>query len=189
MTSNAPGSPSRRPSMRPPAIARGTIKGMFLNFVIDFERDHGGEVERKRCIGFKSYPIGEYNALVDEVAQTLLPELTIAEARRRIGSEIYPRFTETMVGTALLAIAGHDWNRVILVGPKAYEVSLAPGSVEVTMRRRGEALVQLREIWTYVDTLHLGIWEGAMKRCGAEGTIEVELLSRCDADFKIQWRA
>jgi uncharacterized protein (TIGR02265 family) len=162
---------------------------MFLNFVIDFESDHGAaRTQRKRCIPFKSYPVADYNALVDEVAQSVLPHLTVAEGRRLIGSEIYPRFTETMVGTALLAVAGHDWNRVITIGPKAYEVSLSPGSVQVTLNRPGNALVQLREVWTYVDTLHLGIWQGAMKRCGTEGTIEVDLISRCDADFLIQWR-
>jgi uncharacterized protein (TIGR02265 family) len=162
---------------------------MFLNFLIDFESEHGAARKtRKRCIPFKSYPVGEYNALVDEVAQNVLPHLTVAEARRLLGSEVYPRFTETMVGTALLAVAGHDWNRVILIAPKAYEVSLEPGSVEVTLHRPGNALVRLRDVWTYVDTLHLGIFQGAMKRCGAHGTIEVEPISRCDADFLIQWK-
>ncbi len=175
--------------MRPAATARGTVKGMFLNFVLDFAHAQGARnVVHPRWIPFKSYPVSEHNALVDEVVQAVLPAATTAEAHRILGAEIYARFRETMVGTALLAAAGSDWNRVILVGPKAYEVSITPGSVEVELLRPGSAVVKLRDIWAYVDTLQLGIWEAAMKRCGAEGTIEVLGISRCDADFLVEWR-
>jgi len=161
---------------------------MFMNFVLDFEREHGGSpYPRRQYIPFKSYPVSDYCALVDEVATYSLPHLTMAEARRQIGLHIYPAFAETMVGTALFAVAGHDFQRVLTLGSRAYEVSVDPCMVEVSQPRPGQAFVRLRDIWSYVDTLHLGIWQGAMKRCGVRGQIEVHSLSRCDADFSIYW--
>ncbi len=161
---------------------------MFFNFVLDAAEHARAPLARRRYIPFKSYPIREYNELVDECAAQAFPTLEPRDARRLIGQFIYPAFAQTLVGTAIFAVAGHDLQRVIEVAPRAYAVSIDPGRVSV-VASAGHALVQLREIWTYVDSLHCGIFEGAIQRCGVQGRVDVKALSDCDADFEIVWTA
>lgn len=163
-------------------------RGMFFQFLIDsLEPRVAAQLEVPRFIAFKSYPLRDYVTLLARACRVAHPTLPVAEAVRRLGRQVYPSYASTMTGTAVFAIAGRNFRRIVELCPRAYEIGMTPGSVQVKTLADGYALVELRDIWNLPEFHQVGVWEGGMEVCGVSGTVETRVHSPGAVDFEVRW--
>ena len=166
------------------------VRGMFLQFLIEAmgvdPTPHLGE--RRRYVAFKTYPMREYIDLLRWGAQLVYPHLPAAEAVRRFGHKVYPNYAATVTGTAIFAIAGQSFARVVELTPAAYRVTVPNSRINVRELQPGHAVVELRGLWNLPEFHQVGIWEGAMQVCNAVGQIRVHVIDLDAVDFDLRWR-
>lgn len=177
-------------SARVAAIPEGAvIRGMFLQVLWDaLTLELNGRLRTRRYVAFKNYPMREYVELLGfatEQARAQRP----ADYMRRLGRLIYPNYVKTISGSAIFAVAGHDFARVIEASPTAYKVGLAPASIVVKRIEPGHAQVELRNVYNLPDFHQVGIWEGAMKVCRVSGEIKTRVIDFGAADFDVCWQS
>jgi uncharacterized protein (TIGR02265 family) len=161
------------------AMIRGLFPGELLKSV------PGLQAPRRRYVPFSHYPMREYLELILRGAQLLNPGMTAGNAVLLLGLEVYELFATSLAGAAIFGIAQRNFRRMTELAPKAYEVTLKPGRVDVVQVNEQDALVQLRGVWAFPDIFHAGIWLGAMRTCECEGTIVITRHSLCDVDFEV----
>jgi uncharacterized protein (TIGR02265 family) len=161
------------------------VRGMFLQVVANAITR--GPKAKSRYVAFKTYPMREYLELLAAAAQE---ERTIsaAECVRRVGWRVYTTYAQTLTGTAIFAIAGLDFRRVIEVAPSSYKVALTPGNLRVRSIENHQAEVELRDVYNLPDLHQVGIWEGAMKACGVTGQVRTRVINFGAVDFQISWQ-
>ena len=171
------------------AIPEGAvIRGMFLQVLWDaLTLELNGRLRARRYVAFKNYPMREYVELLgfaSEQARATRP----ADYMRRLGRLIYPNYVKTISGSAIFAVAGHDFGRVIEASPTAYKVGLSPASIVIRRIEHNHAQVELRNVFNLPDFHQVGIWEGAMKVCGVSGTIKTHVIDFGATDFDVYWQ-
>lgn len=145
-------------------------------------------ISKQRFVSFKLYPVRDYMQLLLEVAKAKYPRQPVATGLLRLGYGVYPLFASSVAGTAVFAAVQYDFKVICEMAPKAYNITLKPGSVAVDYVRDGEARIKLRNVWPFPDIFHAGIWLGAMKVCRTSGTVEVTKHSDCNVDFVLRWQ-
>jgi len=164
--------------------ANAVVRGLFLQVIADGVTR--GPKAKARYTAFKTYPMREYLELLAAGAQEDR-SVSSAESVRRMGWRVYSSYADTITGTAIFAIAGRDFRRVIEVAPSSYKVALTPGSVRVRSIENYQAEVELRDIYNLPDLHQVGIWEGAMQACGVTGHIRTRILDFGAVDFHVSW--
>ncbi len=163
-------------------------RGMFFQFLVDaLDPRVAAQIEAPKFIAFKSYPLRDYVTLLARASRAAFPHVSASEAVRRLGRSVYPSYARTLTGTAVFAIAGRNYRRVVELCPRAYEIGMTPGSVRVRSLTHGHAIVELREIWNVPEFHQVGVWEGAMEVCGVTGTIETRVIDHSSVDFDVRW--
>src|SRR5258706_13935089 len=71
---------------------------------------------------------------------------------------------------------------------KAYPLNARPSKVTVIERAPGRVIVRLEELHYFIDSHHVGAFEGAMKYAGAEGRVLVAPRGKASADLLLEWR-
>ncbi|MEY4575798.1 MAG: hypothetical protein RL701_501 [Pseudomonadota bacterium] len=163
------------------------VRGMFLQLITEaIPRETKAKPGlAARYLPFKTYPLREYIELL-ELATRAAP-LPAAECVRRIGWRVYRSYASTITGTAIFAIAGIDFGRVIELASSAYKVALDPSDIRVRTLNKHYAHVELRDLYNLPDFHQVGIWEGAMKACGVIGEIKTRVFNYGAVDFEVRW--
>lgn len=170
--------------------ADALVRGMFMQFLIEAIGKDPALLfgDRRRYVAFKTYPMREYVELLRWGAQQIYPHLPTAEAVRRLGHQVYPNYAATVTGTAIFAVAGPSFARVVELTPAAYRVTVPNSRVNVRELQPGRAIVELRGLWNLPDFHQVGIWEGAMRVCNTVGEIRVHVIDLDAVDFDLRWR-
>jgi uncharacterized protein (TIGR02265 family) len=167
----------------------GTLRGVFFQVVVDQLVAQGkSPLGPLHYSGFTRYPLRDYLRLVVAAARQLHPDLPLREALRRVGHDVYPVFKATMAGSAIFAFASDDFAKVAGLARKAYSVALSPAAVDIRTLGPRHIVVELRDVYTFPDCLQIGVWEGALIACKAEGSVLLQRHSISDADLEIEWR-
>jgi uncharacterized protein (TIGR02265 family) len=164
----------------------GTVRGLYF-----------GEIMRlvpwlrasntRRYLPFSKYPLREYMQLLVDAGRAAHPSKTPHNALQALGLTTYSTFASSIAGMSLLSSMAIDVERVLELAPRAYPLTITPGSVEIVSRTPGEAIVQLRNMWTFPESYHVGVWLGAMEILSVEGTIDVIRHGWCNVDFHLRW--
>jgi uncharacterized protein (TIGR02265 family) len=169
--------------------ARATARGMFFQFLIQaMGAGAPAEAIGRRYVAFKNYPVREYVELIRLGCASRPVRVSPAEYVRRLGRSVYPNYAKTLTGTAIFAVAGHSYRRVVELCPAAYRVGMEPGTITVRSISDGHAVVELRELYNLPDLHQVGIWEGAMDVCNVKGEIKVNTIDFGSVDFELDWR-
>lgn len=166
-----------------------TVRGMFLQMMqanLPAESMAGGRV--RPYVAFSTYPMREYVALLASLCTRSRPGLSSAECVRRLGRTLYPNYAKTITGTAIFAVAGGNFRRVLELCPAAYRIATPTATVAIDECSAGTARVSMRGMYALADTHQVGIFEGAMEACGVEGTVLVQRHDDPgDTDFELSW--
>lgn len=165
-----------------------TITGIFLSGVRDLARSSGVTLEgaRPSYVAFKHYPLREHAALMIECAEKVWPALPVRQALRKMGR-----------GGAGVLIASHVGRVVFgsVEGPlelvramaRSYGLHVKPGHAEVEPDGQGRIVVRMRDIHYFLDSHHVGVFEGVLRHGKVQGSVTLASRSHADADFLITW--
>jgi len=164
------------------------VRGMFCQFLIEaIGSDPPAHLVKSRFVAFKNYAMRDYVKLLVWGGGQAFPRLPLAEAVRRLGRCIYPNYAKTMTGTAIFAVAGHNFQRVVELCPTAYKVAISNGTVSLRSLEDHHAVVEFRGVWNLPEFHQIGIFEGAMDVCSARGEIGVDVHGLDSVDLDVRW--
>jgi uncharacterized protein (TIGR02265 family) len=170
--------------------AKANVRGMFLQLLMQgLGPEATAQVRDRRYVAFKNYPMRDYIELLALSCKSGQSRFSAAERVRQLGKAVYPNYANTITGTAIFAVAGRNYRRVLELCPAAYRIASDVSEVTVRSISDDHAVVELRNLWNLPDYHQVGIFEGAMQVCGAQGNIRVQTLGFGDADFDITWRS
>jgi uncharacterized protein (TIGR02265 family) len=163
----------------------GSVRGMFFREVLRLSPQLAAG--RGRYVPFSSYPMREYMSVLLAGARASHPRSAPAEALRLMGHSVYEAFANSLAGKSLFGIIQHEYVRVLELTPKAYPLTMQPGRVEVIFESDTKAIAQLRDVWPFPESFHLGIWEGAYKALSVRGHVEMVPLTVSSVDLHLTW--
>lgn len=163
------------------------VRGLFFEAAHKVAVRSGLPIPAARRIAFKDYPVADYVRLIGTWAAT--PGLGVSPRQflRTVGHDAFPGFRSTVAGKVLLAAAGGGIEDVLGVSGRAYSISITQGSL-VPRVGQGSAELQLRQIPTFADSFHVGVFEGVLRGYGRQGTVSVRRHSLVDVDLLLEWR-
>lgn len=167
---------------------KAKVRGMFFQDVHAALKKAGLPVMgRESYVAFKFYPIRDYLRVTADGAQRLYPDLPLRRGLYLLGHDTYPRFAETMLGKAVFATVMGNLGDVLDATKRAYPMVLNPGRAEVLESGEGMRVMGLRDVWSFADCLHFGVFAGGMKALRVEGDIAVRVHSVTDVDIRLRW--
>lgn len=165
-----------------------TSKGMYVGGVYQALESMGCPVlDQEKVPAFKDYPLHGYMELLLDGAVTLYPRDTVQQGLRQLGQHGVSTFARSIVGGVIMGTVGRSWELALKWVSRGYEVSLNPGKAVVAEMTANRAVVQLRNVWNFGETYHVGMIEGLMQWCGIVGTVTADVISPCDVDLKVEW--
>jgi uncharacterized protein (TIGR02265 family) len=169
-----------------PRTAR--IKGMFPAAVADSAKARGLNLPsaRERYLPFADVPVTEFATLLVEAAQSFFPNSPIRIGLRDLGRSAFPVLLQTMVGRVVLSTAA-DMPSALQAGAKAYVVALPTCRVEILELSEKRAVISLKNIYYFLDSHHVGVFEGLAKSIGLRVTTRIRLRGKFDGDFELTW--
>jgi len=161
------------------------VRGLLIAPMVA-EAKKRGPLPRERYLSFNLYPLREHAQLLVDTSRARFADLPLREALRRLGRGAHDAFGASTLGKVTLAAADgiHD---VIAAFAKGYELNLQPGRAEVVDRGAQHMIVRLDEVHYFVDSHHVGAFEGALGRAGVRGRVRIAAHGRTAADFLLQW--
>jgi uncharacterized protein (TIGR02265 family) len=169
-----------------PRTAR--IKGMFPAAVAEGARARGLTLPsaRERYLPFSDIPQSEFAILLVEAASTFFPDAPLRGALRELGRSAYPVFVQSMVGRVVLSTAA-DMPSALAAAAKAYAVALPTCQVDVSDVGKQRAVVSLKNIYYFLDSHHIGVFEGLARSCGVRLHTRVRVRTAFEGDFELTW--
>lgn len=142
----------------------------------------------RRYLMFGDYPYGDLLRLVVAAAGVMYPKEPLAEGVRLVGHSLYDALLEAHIGRVLFGVLGKNFQLVARMGPRGWKVSMSFGRVEVEELGPGHVRFHIDEMPAFLDTLMVGIVEGAMRACGViGGRVEPRLESIAKGVLDVTW--
>lgn len=141
---------------------------------------------RERYVGFNLYPLREHARLLVDTCQMLFPDKPLRESLRKVGRAAPAAFSASTLGKVTLGAAEgvHD---IVTAFAKGYELNMQPGRAVVTEMNRRSMIVSLDDVHYFIDSHHIGAFEGALKRAGVRGQVLIARRARGAAELLLQW--
>lgn len=163
------------------------IRGMFIVPVVQEARRAGATLgTRDRYVSFQYYPLREHAQLLVEAATAVYPQLPLREGLRRLGRGAPRAFLASTLGRVVLQSA-EGVLEVVNALAKGYELSLNPGRASVEQPCPNVVDVTLEQVHFFIDSHHVGAFEGALKYAGQRARIRLQRISASHAVLRIEW--
>lgn len=195
--SGSPGAPFMAPpwgAVLDPAVSvaaipeAATISGMFLAPLLMEAKRRGISLPsaRERYVPFVFYPLREHARLLLETCASLYPDRPIRQALRKLGRGAPKALVATTLGKVVLgSVEGpHD---VIAAMAKAYPLNARPSRVTILESMRGRSVVRLEDVHYFIDSHHVGAFEGVLNFAGVKGHVLLAKRGRAAADLLLEW--
>lgn len=167
-----------------------TMNGLFLSAIVEMAQQRGAMLPSARAtyIGFRPYPLREHCVLMVEAARALWPELPMRQALRKIGRGAPRTLVRSMIGRVVLGSVEGPLE-ILRAMAKAYPLQSSPGSLEVAPLGPGRAEVRMRDIHHFLDSHHVGVFEGVLHYAEVEEPrVLIDMRSVHDADLLCTWK-
>jgi uncharacterized protein (TIGR02265 family) len=167
-----------------------TISGMFLA-PLALEAGRQGvplPSARDRYVPFKFYPLREHCRLLVEMCERLFGDRPLRQGLRKLGRGAPAALVASTLGKVVLGSA-EGVDQVVSAMAKAYPLNARPSRVTVLETMPGRAVVRLEDVHYFLDSHHVGTFEGALKFAGVAGRVLIASQSRTCADLLLEWSA
>jgi len=165
-----------------------TMTGMFIDSAAGLARQNGHVVSsaRARYTAFQPYPLKEHCQVLLEVARLLYPKAPLRESLRKLGRGAPHVLLQSTVGRVVLG-AAEGPVATIEAMCKSYEMHMRPAKLEVERAGPKAAIIHLSDVYNFLDSHNVGVFEGVMRHAKLEGTVRLRTYSRISADFFCEW--
>lgn len=167
------------------------IKGWLFRSLVDAAKRHDVDLRASRRLGFKDYPLSEYLELLGEAAYRVRPDESPKETLRLLGRGAHPAFAQSLFGKVILSGlgTGHQGARTGLGWvAHVYKLTSNHAVATITHRPNNVSLIELENVWTFPDSYHAGIFEGAAEAFGGRVVVNVQVKSLCSATLTLRWQ-
>jgi uncharacterized protein (TIGR02265 family) len=161
------------------------ISGMFIAPLVaaDAKASRGA---RARIIAFSFYSLREHMQRLVQVVQNDYPELALRQGLRKLGRGAPGTFISSTLGKVMLGSAD-GVNQAVDAMARAYEVNMKPGQVRAAAAGPSRMIVSLEEIYSFIDSHHVGVFEGVMKYAGVRGRVRIWRTGAASAELLLEW--
>jgi len=174
------------------AIARipedATISGMFPSALAIEARRRGFALPsaRPKYVPFSFYPLREHARLLVETSHRFYPKLPLRQALRHLGSYAPKAMAASTLGRVMFGTVGGA-QEMITAMVKAYPLNTRPCEVSIVSSGPGYSIVKMKDVHHFLDSHHVGAFEGVFKHVGIEGRVLVAQRGTAAADFMLEW--
>ena len=168
--------------------ASAQVRGMFILPVLQEAKRAKISMQRMRdrYLPFQFYPLREHARLLADTAAAVYPKLPMRQALRKLGRGAPYAFSGSTLGRVLLQAAQGPLE-VASALAKGYELTLDPGRAIVEERGPSCVDVSLEEVHYFVDSHHVGAFEGALKFANTRGHVKLHRISAAQAVLRLTW--
>lgn len=167
------------------------LSGMFTAAVVAGATAQGVRVPsaRERYVGFRKYPMREHAQVLVEAARGMWPELPLRHGLRKLGRATPAALVTSTIGRVVVgSVEGPI--EVVRGVARSYSIHAQPGSVEVVPVGPCSVIARLRDVYHFLDSHHVGVFEGALRFANvADPRVRIHALSASDADLLLDWSA
>lgn len=165
-----------------------TVKGMQLQALVDECKKRGVAIGTRKYTSFREYPGEELLDLLVATAEGVWPGIPTREALRRVGRLAYPTLYNSLVGKVIFGALARDVKGIWGVVSKGYELSGSTGTATLLEVSEEEAIVRLDGMYSFIDSWHVGIFEGAIEVYDADSEVYLKMNTPMSADFQVRWK-
>jgi uncharacterized protein (TIGR02265 family) len=169
-----------------PADAK--ISGMFFVALVAGAKARSQTLPsaRERYVPFNFYPVAELARLLVEASERFYPGRSLRHALRTLGRSAPEAFLASTLGKVTLGSTEGVHAAVAAMG-NAYELNLRPSRVSTTDSGANWAVVRLDKVLYFLDSHHVGSFEGVLRFAKVTGTVQLASRSPGSADFLLTW--
>jgi uncharacterized protein (TIGR02265 family) len=168
--------------------AEATLAGMFFLALAEGAQRHQVKLDfgRPRYLQFGFYPAREFAALLIQACRLFYPQLSLRLALRRIGSVAPVAFLGSTLGRVTLG-ASEGPAAMVSAIVKTYPINIKPSRCEIVRESPRSMEVSLDGVPYFLDSHHVGVFEGTLHYAGVEGSVKICPRSDVSADFLLEW--
>ncbi len=168
---------------------QATIAGMYLIPLVEAAKKIGRPLPsaRARYTAYSFYPLREHAQLLIEGAEAIYPDRPLRLALRKLGRGATGALLSSTLGKVVLSAAVGPAEAVQQLA-KTYSLNLKPGHGEVLISERGRLVVELRDIYYFLDCHHVGVMEGILRYAGVDGEVRINSIGRSRAEYLLTWK-
>jgi uncharacterized protein (TIGR02265 family) len=144
-------------------------------------------IERRRYLPFLEYPYADFLRLAHAAARVLFPRSPIGEGLRRLGHGTYDTLLESHAGRVIFSVLGIDFEQVCRNAGAGYRVAVSFGKVTSTQVGPKHFRIAYEVQPSFLETLQVGVIEGAARHCHVTPRIQIELRDLAHATIDVDW--
>lgn len=186
--------PTFRAWLDPTAAVRAvpesaSIAGMFVSALAEEARSRRLPLPsaRARYLPMRFYPLREHVQLLVEAAATLCGDMPLRAGLRVLGRGAPQSLLESTVGKIVLGSAS-GVQQVVAAIVNTYPVHIRPSFAAVLEEGDGRMVVRLEQVHFFLDSHHVGVFEGALRHAGVRGRVRIHQHSDTAADLLLTWQ-
>jgi uncharacterized protein (TIGR02265 family) len=166
------------------------IAGMFYLALVDGSkrRELPLNFSESRYLPFKFYPLRDFTRTLVQATQLFYPNLPLRRGLRALGASGPRAFAASTLGKVTLG-AAVDVEAALRAIAKTYEINLPPGRCTVVEAEPNRLVLSLVDIYHFLDSHHVGVFEGTLEHMGVAGSVRVKRQSDTAAFLLIDWSA
>ena len=164
------------------------VRGMFFLDAIQALKGAGvGTDGYPRYQPFRMYPQRAFIELAPQAAARAFSGLPLREGLRRLGRRAYETFAQSMAGRVMFGALGRDVSAIMGLVPRGYSVVISQATAELVESGARHVHIRLRNVYTFIDSYQIGVFEGAVRACGEEPVTYVKLRDATSGEFIVTW--
>jgi uncharacterized protein (TIGR02265 family) len=169
-----------------PADAK--ISGMFFAYLVAAAKAQNIVLPsaKDRYLAFHFYPITDLAHLVLEAVPLLFPGRSLRHALRTLGRRGPDALLSSTLGRVTLG-STEGVHAAVAAIASAYELNLRPSSVSILDAAQSWMVVRLEKIFYFLDSHHVGTFEGVLRFAGANGSVRLASRGPASADLLLTW--
>jgi uncharacterized protein (TIGR02265 family) len=166
-----------------------TISGMFPDAVLQQAQQANVSLPsaRDRYTKFRFYPLREFTRVLIEGCEIFFPGTPLRLALRKMGRAGPKTLISSTVGRVVFGSAEGALAAIEAMA-KAYSINVRPSHVEVVAASEHRAIIRVRELHYFLDSHHIGVFEGTLRHAGVKGTVKICAYGPAEADILCSWR-
>jgi uncharacterized protein (TIGR02265 family) len=166
------------------------IAGMFFIATVAGAKARGVVLPsaRERYVQFAFYPVAELVRLLVEAAERFYPTRTLRQGLRALGAFAPSAFIASTLGKVTLG-STDGVHAAVAAMANAYVLNVRPCRAAIVDSGATWSVVQLDQIQYFLDSHHIGVFEGTIRYAGAKGRVQIAARGAKSADLLLSWDA